>query len=139
MSELKDVGPNPFTLDIEEATKENNNFRTTLWTGDLMQLTVMSIPVGGDVGLEVHGDTDQFLRLEQGKGRVEMGPTETEVTFTQDVEDDWAIIVPKGVWHNIINTGSEPMKLYSLYAPPHHPHGTVHATQADDHADHHDH
>lgn len=136
MAELKDFGPAPYVVDIEDATVENETFRTALWTGKFLQMTVMSIPVGGDIGFEVHHDTDQFLRLEQGRGLVQMGPTKDEFTFEQEVEDDWAVLVPTGVWHNITNIGDVPMKVYSIYAPPHHAHGTVHQTQADDHDDH---
>lgn len=136
MAELKDFGPAPYVVDIEDATVENETFRTALWTGEFLQMTVMSIPVGGDIGFEVHHDTDQFLRLEQGRGLVQMGPTKDEFTFEQEVEDDWAVLVPTGVWHNITNIGDVPMKVYSIYAPPHHAHGTVHQTQADDHDDH---
>jgi len=131
MSKYIDYGPNPYVVNIEDATLDNENFRTALWTGEKMQLTLMSIPVGGDVGLEVHNDTDQFLRLEQGRGRVQMGPSKNEFTFDEVVSDDWIILVPKGMWHNVTNIGDEPMKIYSLYAPPHHAHGTIHKTQAD--------
>ncbi|WP_261663874.1 cupin domain-containing protein [Deinococcus sp. Marseille-Q6407] len=128
---LKDHGPQPYAVDIEAATLQNSNFRTALWTGQNLQLTVMSIPVGGDVGLEVHPDIDQFLRLESGRGRAQMGDAEDNLTFDQEVEADWAVLVPAGTWHNITNIGDEPMKLYSIYAPPEHPRGTVHPTQAD--------
>lgn len=131
MSKQIDYGPNPYVVNIEDATLANENFRTALWTGEKIQLTLMSIPVGGDVGLEVHNDTDQFLRLEQGLGRVQMGPSKNEFTFDEEVSDDWIILVPKGMWHNVTNIGDEPMKIYSLYAPPHHAHGTIHGTQAD--------
>lgn len=131
MSKYIDYGPNPYVVNIEDATLDNENFRTALWTGEKMQLTLMSIPVGGDVGLEVHNDTDQFLRLEQGRGRVQMGPSKNDFTFDEEVSDDWIILVPKGMWHNVTNIGDEPMKIYSLYAPPHHAHGTVHETQTD--------
>ncbi len=131
MSKYIDYGPNPYVVNIEDATLDNENFRTALWTGEKMQLTLMSIPVGGDVGLEVHNDTDQFLRLEQGRGRVQMGPSKNDFTFDEVVSDDWIILVPKGMWHNVTNIGDEPMKIYSLYAPPHHAHGTIHETQAD--------
>ena len=109
----------------------NDNFRTTLWTGAHLQLTLMSIPVGGDIGLEVHPKNDQFLRLEKGKGRVQMGPKKSELTFERDVEDDWAILVPAGTWHNVTNIGDEPMKVYALYGPADHVPGTVHKTQED--------
>jgi mannose-6-phosphate isomerase-like protein (cupin superfamily) len=117
--------------DIERETIDNETFRTVLWTGDHSQLTVMSIPAGEDIGKEVHPDHDQFLRIEQGSGRVEMGPSENEVDFTQDVGADWAIVVPAGVWHNVVNTGDGELKVYSIYSPAEHPPGTVHATKAD--------
>jgi mannose-6-phosphate isomerase-like protein (cupin superfamily) len=125
-------------IDIEAATLANDNCRTTLWTGSNLQMTVMSITAGGDIGLEVHPDRDQFLRLEQGRGRVQMGPAEDDLPFDREVEDDWVVLVPAGTWHNITNIGDGPMKVYALYAPPEHPHGTVHATKADaDAAEHH--
>ena len=117
--------------DIERETIDNETFRTVLWTGDHSQLTVMSIPAGEDIGKEVHPDHDQFLRIEQGSARVEMGPSENEVDFTQDVGADWAIVVPAGVWHNVVNTGEGELKVYSIYSPAQHPPGTVHATKAD--------
>jgi mannose-6-phosphate isomerase-like protein (cupin superfamily) len=117
--------------DIERETIDNETFRTVLWTGDHSQLTVMSIPAGEDIGKEVHPDHDQFLRIEQGSARVEMGPSENEVDFTQDVGADWAIVVPAGVWHNVVNTGDGQLKVYSIYSPAEHPPGTVHATKAE--------
>ena len=117
--------------DIEHETIENETFRTVLWTGDHSQLTVMSIPAGEDIGKEVHPDHDQFLRIEQGSGRVEMGPSENEVELTEDVGADWAIVVPAGVWHNVVNTGDGELKVYSIYSPAEHPPGTVHPTKAD--------
>ena len=117
--------------DIEQATIDNETFRTVLWTGDHSQLTVMSIQAGDDIGKEVHPDHDQFLRIEQGSGRVEMGPSENEVDLTEDVGADWAIVVPAGVWHNVVNTGDGELKVYSIYSPAEHPPGTVHATKAD--------
>lgn len=117
--------------DIEEETVANGTFRTVLFTGEHVQLTVMRIAPGEDIGRERHEDRDQFLRIEQGSARVEFGMTEDAVEETYDVQDDWAIIVPAGVWHNVVNTGEGDLKLYSLYAPPEHPAGTVHRTKAD--------
>jgi mannose-6-phosphate isomerase-like protein (cupin superfamily) len=97
----------------------------------------MSIPVGGEVGLEMHDDRDQFLRLESGKARVQMGPEKDDLRFDREIEDDWVILVPAGSWHNVTNLGDEPLKLYSLYAPPEHPKGTVHKTKAESDAAHH--
>lgn len=127
---MQDHGPNPYVVDVEALTLENENFRTTAWTGANLQMTLMAIQPGEDIGLEVHEDHDQFLRIEQGTARVEMGPTETELQ-TWDAQDDFAIFVPAGVWHNIINTGEDALKLYSIYAPAEHPHGTVHTTRAE--------
>jgi mannose-6-phosphate isomerase-like protein (cupin superfamily) len=122
---------NAWVADIEQATLDNTNFRTVLWTGEHTQLTVMQIGVGEDIGLEAHPDHDQFIRVEQGKARVELGPTEDAVEEMHEVEADWAIIVPAGVWHNVVNTGDGDLKLYSLYSPPEHPPNTVHPTKAD--------
>jgi mannose-6-phosphate isomerase-like protein (cupin superfamily) len=117
--------------DIERATLDNTTFRTELFTGEHTQLTVMRLAPGEDIGREAHMEHDQFLRIEQGRARVELGKTEQTVDETHDVEDDWAVIVPAGIWHNVVNTGSEDVKLYSLYSPPEHPPGTVHETKAD--------
>jgi mannose-6-phosphate isomerase-like protein (cupin superfamily) len=99
----------------------------------------MSLKPGEDIGMEMHDDLDQFLRIESGKGRVEFGSGEDQVDETHDVEDDWAIIVPGGVWHNVVNTGDSELKLYSLYSPPEHPDGTVHKTKEESDAAEHDH
>lgn len=128
---MVDNGPNPYVVNIEEATTTNDTFRTALWTGTQMQLTVMSIQPGDDIGLEVHDDHDQFLRVEQGVGFVQMGASEGALDFEANVEDDFAIFIPAGSWHNVTNTGDKPLKLYSIYAPSEHPHGTVHQTKAE--------
>lgn len=126
-----DHGPAPYVVDIELATIGNETFRTAQWTGEFLQLTLMHIPVGGEVGLEQHTGTDQFLRVEAGRARVQMGPAPDALDFDEEVEDDWAIFVPTSWWHNITNVGEEPLKLYSIYAPAHHPAGTIHATKAE--------
>ncbi|WP_404328753.1 cupin domain-containing protein [Mesobacillus maritimus] len=128
---LKDYGPNPFVINIDEATKQNDTFRTALWTGDHLQVTLMSIDVGEDIGLEIHPDLDQFLRVEQGQGVVQMGDSKEQLDFQENVYDDYAIVIPAGKWHNLTNTGNVPLKLYSIYAPPQHPFGTVHETKAE--------
>lgn len=127
--ELKDYGPEPFVVNIDEATKQNDNFRTALWTGDHLQLTLMSIDIGEDIGLEIHHDVDQFIRIEEGQGIVKMGDSRDKLNFQENVYDDFAFVIPAGKWHNLINTGNVPIKLYSIYAPPQHPHGTVHKTK----------
>jgi mannose-6-phosphate isomerase-like protein (cupin superfamily) len=117
--------------DIEKLTLENTNFRTVAYTGEHTQLTLMRLGPGEEIGWERHGNIDQFLRLEQGKARVEFGRTEDAVDETHEVADDWAFIVPAGVWHNVVNIGEDDVKLYSLYSPPEHPDGTIHRTKAD--------
>ena len=128
---LQDYGPKPLVIDIDQATKQNNNYRTALWTGKYLQVTLMSINVGDDIGLEVHPETDQFIRIEQGQGLVQMGPRKDSLDFQEMAYDGYAIMVPAGTWHNVINTGNTPLKVYVIYAPPHHPFGTVHVTKAD--------
>ena len=128
---IKDIGPQPQSFDLEKATLENDNYRTVAWSGKYLQLTLMSIPPGDDIGLEAHPMTDQFLRLDGGRGRVQMGPTENQLDFDQEVEDGWAILVPAGTWHNVTNIGDEPMRLYAVYAPVHHAPGITQPTKAD--------
>ena len=136
---MTDFGPQPYVLDIEQATVSNENFRTTKWTGSFLQMTVMSIPVGGEIGAEIHDAHDQFLRIEAGKARVMIGDSEGELEIDQVVEDDWAVFIPAGSWHNVENAGDEPLKVYSIYAAPEHAHGTVHKTFAEAEADEHPH
>ena len=128
---MTDHGDNPYVVDIQEATVENDTFRTTLWTGVNLQLTVMTLQPGDNIGLEVHEDHDQFLRIEEGNGLVQMGPNRDELDFEAKVEDDSAVFVPAGTWHNLTNTGDIPLRLYSIYAPSEHPRGTVHETKSD--------
>lgn len=133
--EIIDNGPQPNAFDIETATTENDTYRTVAWTGRYLQVTLMSIPVGESIGLETHPETDQFLRIDAGKGRCVMGPSEHELTFEQEVEDGWSIQVPAGTWHDVINTGDEPLRLYTVYAPVHHAQGIVQRTFAEAEAD----
>ena len=128
---LRDYGQKPFASNINEAAKQNKTFRTALWTGRHLQVTLMSLNPGEDIGLEMHPHVDQFLRVELGRGIVQMGPSKHHLPFRRNVYDDTAIVVPAGTWHNLTNTGNTPLKLYSIYAPPNHPFGTVHRTKAD--------
>lgn len=128
---FEDRGKQPVVENIEDWTNANDNYRTTVWTGEKMQLTLMAIQPGDDIGLEVHPDVDQFLRIESGKGLCQMGPTKDNLNFEQEVEDDFVILVPANTWHNVTNTGDEPLKLYTLYAGPDHLPGTVHPTHQD--------
>jgi len=129
--EIRDYGTNPFIFNIDHATNMNTNFRTTLWTGIHMQLTLMSIPVNSDIGVEMHGDVDQFIRVESGNAKVYIGESETTLREVGYVNENYAIIIPAGTWHNVVNVGNSPLKVYSLYAPPQHPFGTVHKTKED--------
>jgi len=126
-----DFGPNPFVINIEDAVKSNSAFRVAIWTGNHLQVTLNSIDVGEDIGLEIHPNLDQFIRIEQGQGMILMGDRPDYLSFQRWVYPDYAIIIPAGTWHNIINTGHVPLKLYSIYAPPQHRAGTVHLTRAD--------
>ena len=127
---IADIGPQPQSFDIERAAENNTNYRSVAWSGRYLQVTLMSIPVGGDIGLEAHPETDQFLRLEKGKGRVQMGATKDDLIFNKEVSDGWCVLVPAGTWHNITNTGAIPMQIYAIYAPTHHKPDKVQATQA---------
>jgi mannose-6-phosphate isomerase-like protein (cupin superfamily) len=117
--------------DIERATLDNATFRTVAFTGKHTQLTLMRLGPGEEIGLEVHPHLDQFFRLEQGHARVELGRSREQVDETHDVREDWAFIVPAGIWHNVVNAGDQDVKLYSLYSPPEHPDGAVHRTKQD--------
>lgn len=128
---IRDFGANPIIFNIEHVTAMNQNFRTTLWTGQDMQLTLMSIPVRGDIGVEMHPDVDQFIRIESGNAKVYMGNSRNSLQEKAHVDGRYAIIIPAGTWHNIVNIGNRPLKLYSIYAPPQHPFGTIHRTKAD--------
>jgi len=114
-----------FVANIEKLTEENNNFRHVLYTGHNIQLVLMAIAPGGEIGEEVHDDTDQFFRIEAGEGEVWIDGTRTAV------KADDGIIVPQGARHNLVNTGKETLRVYTIYGPPEHLDGTVHATAAD--------
>jgi mannose-6-phosphate isomerase-like protein (cupin superfamily) len=117
--------------DIQTLTLDNTNFRTVLYTGPNLQLTVMCLAAGEEIGVEMHDHLDQFIRVESGQARVTLGPSATDVAVAHEIADDWAMIIPGGTWHNVINTGGAELRLYSLYAPAEHPDGTVHVTKDD--------
>lgn len=131
MFDFSDRGKQPVVENIEEMTLANENYRTTIWTGTKLQATLMTIQPGDDIGLEVHHGIDQFLRIESGQGLCEMGETEENLTFQAEVSADFAIFVPADRWHNVKNTGTEPLKLYTIYAGPDHVEGTIHPTHQD--------
>lgn len=114
---------NGYVENIEELTKANDNFRKVLFTTHNSQLVLMSLLPGEEIGMEVHMDNDQFFRVDAGEGKVIIDGSEYMIS------DGFAIVIPKGAMHNVINTGGYPMKLYTLYMPPHHKDGTIHATK----------
>ena len=127
----KDCKSKDRIINIRSETLRNPNFRKEIWTGEYLQITVRSVPVGGEIGLEMHDDLDQFIRVESGCAKVYMGKCKPAVKFVGKVNADCAVVVPAGAWHNIINACSCPLKVYSIYAPPQHPIGTIHKTKLD--------
>lgn len=111
-----------YVTDLEKVTQENTNFRKVLYTAKNMQLVLMSLKPQEEIGEEVH-ELDQFIRLEEGKGKAVLNGEEYEI------EDDWGVIIPAGMNHNIINTGEGDLKLYTIYAPPEHMDKTIHKTK----------
>lgn len=134
---ITDYGSQPFIVNINQFAKMNNSFRTALWTGDWLQVTLMSIPVGEDIGIEMHPDTDQLIKIEDGCARIMTGKSKNALNYQKNASAGYAVIVPAGTWHNIVNTGQKPLKLFSVYAPPHHPFGTVQRTKCDAEKEHH--
>lgn len=128
---VNDIGTEPLVINIDNAANDNPYFRSTLWTGNHLQVTLMSIDAGGEIGPEVHYDTDQFIRIESGRAKVLIGNSAEEFYYQRIINESFAVIIPSGTWHNIVNIGSTPLKLYSIYAPPHHPAGTVNITKED--------
>ena len=116
---------NGFIGDLEDRARDNPDFRRVIYTGAHMQLVLMSLEPGEEIGLETHDDTDQFFRVESGNGVVSIDGRETSIANAS------GIVVPAGARHNVRNTGKQAMKLYTIYAPPHHEDGTVHHTRAD--------
>ena len=129
--DIRDYGCEPLIFNINHATNKNENFRTTLWTGRYMQLTLMSIPICSDIGVEMHSNVDQFIRIKSGRAMVYMGSCRNNLQALGYADGNDTILIPAGTWHNIVNVGSRPLKLYSLYAPPQHPVGTIHRTKED--------
>lgn len=126
-----DHGPKPFVTNITREARQNQNFRTALWTGHHLQMTLMCIPVSCDIGVENHPETDQLIRVEEGQALVRMGSGKERLDVQHRLRTGDAVFVPCGTWHNVMNTGRCPLKLSSIYAPPNHPRGTVHPTKAD--------
>ena len=116
---------NPFFGNIEKLTEENSYFRHVLFTGQNLQLVVMSLKPLEEIGNEVHDKVDQFFRIEKGEGKFVVNNSEEHIVRPGD-----AVVVPVGTWHNVINTSqTEDLKLYTVYSPPNHPDGTIHQTK----------
>ncbi len=126
-----DNGPDPYVTNVRMEALRNDNYRAAIWTGNHMQATVMSIPPGSDIGLEVHPEVDQFIYIMQGRGVAQMGSTKNNLTLMAPVGAGDGVFVPMGTWHNVTNAGRTPIKILTFYAPPQHPAGTVHPTKAD--------
>ncbi|MGN0160446.1 MAG: cupin domain-containing protein [Lachnospiraceae bacterium] len=129
--EQADHGGKPYVVNVEDMAAHNSNFRTAIWTGCNLQMTVMCIPGCGEIGSEIHNDTDQFIRVEQGNAMLKIGKSKSRMDFCQNMCQGDGIFIPAGTWHNIVNSENEPLKLSSIYAPPNHPKGTVHRTKKD--------
>lgn len=126
-----DKGNYPYVANIEQMARQNQNYRTTIWTGCHLQMTLMCIPVCGEIGLEVHPETDQFIRVEEGSAIVQIGACKNQVDYEQKMCKGDAVFVPAGAWHNVINIGRSALKVSVIYAPPNHAKGTIHRTKAE--------
>lgn len=114
-----------FVGDIEEMTEENSSYRKVIYTGQMIQLVLMSLEPGEEIGAETHADHDQFFRIESGSGEVSIDGHRSKI------EGDYGIVVPAGARHNIVNTGKKPLRLYTIYGPPEHRDGLVQATKSE--------
>ena len=126
---LKDYGGEPIVLNLKSAALQNNNYRKALWTGQNMQITLMSIPVGSDIGFERHDNLDQLIRVEKGTAEIIFARTQNSPMQRFFVREDYVFVIPAGVRHNVKNIGRSPLKLSSVYAPPNHPFGVEEKTK----------
>ena len=120
-----DRGGKLAVVDINRLTECNQKYRAALWTGEYLQVTLMCIPVGGEIGAEIHCDTDQLLCVVNGCALAVTGSCKNQMNCRRKVTSGGAVMIPAGTWHNLVNVGNTPLKIYSVYAPPHHPYGTV--------------
>ena len=127
---LIDHGARPYVENMLKATMNNDCYRTTLWTGERLQTTIMKIEAGDDTGLEMHDRADQFIMIICGVGVVTFGESRDVITKKVPVKTGYGIFIPAGMWHNVINCGIGALKMFSVYAPPEHLRGTVHPTKA---------
>lgn len=129
----KRTSPVVWSDNIEKLTKANTNWRNVIYTSDKLQISLMSVPPNEELGLEVHPKNDQFFRIESGQGKLVIGKPNAANHQDFLLTDGSAAVVPRGIWHNVINTSTtNPLKLYTLYGPPHHPLGTVDTTHTEE-------
>ena len=112
----------PLGFDIEAATRNNLNYRQVVWTGNRIQIVIMSLQPGKDIGLETH-DGPQFIRVETGSGIGHLG------NIDYQLKDGSVLVIPDGIWHNVTNTGITPLRLYTIYSPPEHARGLIQVTK----------
>ena len=130
---LSDHGAQPFIINIDHSAKFNPYFRTAIWTGQFLQITLMSIPIGGDIGVEMHTNVDQIIRVESGCALVSIGKSADSIIRQRKIDSNYMVVIPAGTWHNIANAGSCPLKLSSIYSPPNHTFGTIDKTKPNEH------
>jgi mannose-6-phosphate isomerase-like protein (cupin superfamily) len=124
-----DYGPGAFAVDVAKAAILNENYRTALWSGKHLQLTLMSVNQGDDIGVELHPATDQILLIIEGSAVGLMGYRKDHLSWQQPLYPGSCLFVPAGTWHNVVNCGKAPLKIASIYGPPNHPYGTIHETK----------
>ncbi|MBQ4101062.1 MAG: cupin domain-containing protein [Oscillospiraceae bacterium] len=134
---VQDYGDNPFSANIDMLTRQNPYFRTVLWTGKHLQLVLMRLRSGEAIGGEVHPRTDQFIKVVEGRAEVLMGKSADDISYKKIIGEGYMTIIPAGWYHNIKNIGGRSLRLYTIYAPPEHPAGTVHKTKKDAEQEHH--
>ena len=128
---LPDRSPEPHVFNINEATLENPNFRTVVFTGRYSQTALMSIPAGGDIGAEAHPNADQFIYIVSGRALIKLGTCMEKMDVSRSAGCGYAVEIPAGIYHNVINAGGGPLKLFTIYAPPQHPRGEINPTKED--------
>jgi len=110
-AQLVDHGPNPFIVDIDKETEKNYDYKKSLWVGHYLKATLMNLPVGHELGLDMHPNADLYIRIEDGDAKVQIGNTKENLYLSQHIDDDFSIFVPAGTWFNLANTGEKPLKL----------------------------
>lgn len=127
--ERRDHGRRPYVVNIDKMTERNNAYLTTLWTGRRLQVLLMSLKAGEETGFERHAQNEEFIKIKEGRGYIQIGDSKHRLDVQQHVRKGDAIMIPAGKWHNLTNIGREPLKVYAIYAPPEHPYGTVQQTK----------